>query len=352
MFRTDKTLYEQQNMSEHEIDFRLSLVGLSRVDLKKLYRYLPFMKGEADVIVEEFYEQQLQIDEVALLIEDAETLSRLKKLQVHYIITLFEATCDEVYVSERLRVGLVHKRIGVEPKLFISAIKCLKDLLFLRLEAFEKDEQLRYEVFHILDKIISFDMTLIFDTYIYSLLEELKIAHKKSEKYTQSLEEEVKQRTQELHELAMRDPLSGLYNQRAFYELFRKLFAQHKRNHNQFSLAYLDVDKFKQINDTKGHIYGDTVLRGLSDIISEVIREEDIACRYGGDEFCIIFLECSDTNAHKRMERINEAFQTRFSGEEISYGVASSDEEEFIDIDSMIQCADKKMYAHKNRTKV
>ncbi|MCK5819338.1 MAG: hypothetical protein KAH18_08810 [Psychromonas sp.] len=141
MRRTDQTLLEQMKISDLEILNRMNLLGLTRDDLKRLQSNQQFMEDNIDLIVEEFYESQTEIDDIALLIGDSETLQRLKASLRRYILELFSGYCDSEYANNRLRIGMVHKRIGVEPKLYLAAIVLLKKIVFKRLKQFIENKE-------------------------------------------------------------------------------------------------------------------------------------------------------------------------------------------------------------------
>lgn len=92
---------------------------------------------------------------------------------------------------------------------------------------------------------------------------------------------------------ATRDPLTELYNRRFMLESFDQAINRAERHHLSLTFILLDLDHFKQFNDNFGHEAGDVVLRSIASVLKENLRLEDIACRYGGEEFCII---CPDTN--------------------------------------------------------
>jgi diguanylate cyclase (GGDEF)-like protein/PAS domain S-box-containing protein len=94
-------------------------------------------------------------------------------------------------------------------------------------------------------------------------------------------------------EQSLRDHLTGLYNRRYLEETLNREILRAFRKHLSLGVTMLDIDNFKQYNDTKGHAAGDTMLQELSKVMLNKIREEDIACRYGGDEFIIVLPEAS-----------------------------------------------------------
>lgn len=347
MRKTDKTLLEQMQISDIEIANRMNLLPLSHKELQLLPKVRSIIEEKVDQIVTAYYESQLDIQEVALLIGDADTLSRLRLALRKYILDLFSGEYDSLYVNNRLRIGLVHKRIGVEPKLFLSAISTLKNLLNLTLTDSIEDSKELSDSLKTLDKLLYFDMTLVFDTYIDSLVGEIEAAKKRTELYAESLEEKVAERTKQLEEMARVDPLTSVFNQRVMYEMLRKELAVAQRRHTRLCLIYFDIDKFKEINDRMGHVKGDEVLKHIGSILQSSIRETDIACRYGGDEFCLILPECGIDDGKNICEKIITAFAARYPDFSLSMGIVETGPDEFINDEQLIKTADTKMYLAK-----
>ncbi|MCF8475038.1 MAG: GGDEF domain-containing protein [Emcibacter sp.] len=242
---------------------------------------------------------------------------------------------------------MIHKRIGVEPKLYLSAVRTLKEIVVKMLTRFIDAEELLEKTLDALDKLIYFDTTLVFDAYIESLIGEIKSAKAKSEKYASSLEEKVAERTQQLEELAKTDPLTGIYNQRAMHEMLRRDIAVAKRRKTILCLVYFDVDNFKEINDKLGHIEGDNVLRFVGQSLLSLIRKVDIPCRYGGDEFVVILPECDIVNAVKICEKLVKVFNDKYPDFSLSIGLAQTEEGQDYGAEQLIKIADKKMYLSK-----
>jgi len=100
--------------------------------------------------------------------------------------------------------------------------------------------------------------------------------------------QQIEKQNEQLKELAIRDGLTGLYNHRYFQEILNREFALAKRNKTDISCFMIDLDYFKDINDTYGHAFGDFVLRHFSRLLERGIRETDILARYGGEEFVLL----------------------------------------------------------------
>jgi len=344
---TDQSLLEQMRVNAMEISRRKNMLSFSEADAELLKGAKGIILKNIDDIVGEFYETQTAIDEIALLIGDADTLHRLKMAQRKYILDLFDGYYDLEYVNNRLRIGLVHKRIGVEPTLYLSAVNTMKSIICRVLGENIPDNDHRWAISRALDRLIYFDITLVFDTYIRSLLSEIEVSRMKAELYARSLEEQVAERTQQLEEISRRDGMTGLYNVRAFHEYLRRDLLSAERSHLPLSLIYFDVDNFKGINDTHGHQKGDDILKNVAKVLNESCREVDVPCRYGGDEFCLVLAGAGLDEARVTAERIIAKFKAIYDDVTLSIGIAETGVEHYLDGDGLIRVADQKMYQAK-----
>lgn len=126
---------------------------------------------------------------------------------------------------------------------------------------------------------------------------------------------------QKLERISITDGLTGLYNFRYFEKRLRDEVARARRNNRFVSLVILDVDHFKNYNDTLGHPAGDRVLKQLAKILKRSIRETDIAARYGGEEFCVILPEVGEKGALSFGERLRKKVEEfPFDREDIQPG--------------------------------
>jgi len=112
----------------------------------------------------------------------------------------------------------------------------------------------------------------------------------------------------EARELADRDPLTGFFNHRSLHERFGQEAVRARRTRRPLSLLMLDLDAFKLVNDTFGHLLGDEVLRWTAEIIRATLRASDIPARYGGDEFAILLPDADRDEAARTAERLADAF--------------------------------------------
>ena len=122
---------------------------------------------------------------------------------------------------------------------------------------------------------------------------------------------------EDARKLADRDPLTGFYNHRFLHERLGEEVIRAQRGRRPLSVLMLDLDDFKLVNDTFGHLFGDRVLTWTAELIRSTLRASDIPARYGGDEFAIILPETDGDEARSAAERILEAFRDRpFVGEQ------------------------------------
>ena len=159
-----------------------------------------------------------------------------------------------------------------------------------------------------------------------------------------------------LQELSVRDPLTGLYNRRYMQETLEREINRTQRNSTPISIMMLDVDHFKSFNDTYGHDVGDQVLKLLGNFLSESFRGDDVACRYGGEEFVLILpgmlLKDSVVKAERIRSEIENNLRVQHLGKSLSItasiGIAASPEHGSR-ADLLITNADAALYDAKNK---
>lgn len=291
MHNLNQTLAEQLNISKQEIEKRKSFLGFTKKDEQILLAYKPIIAKHCAGIVKNFYDFLTKHSEVSSIIGDSETMRRLNSALNRYVLELFDGHYNKDYVSKRLRIGLVHQRIGVSTDLYLAAIYQLQLNLHNTVVLYELGKHNVGDMFSLrqaINKIIMFDVQFVLDTYYSGLVNQVEAARSELKVYAESLEKKVEARTKELEDLSMRDMLTGLYNQRAFFEYLRREISNAERYRESMVLCYFDLNGFKAVNDKFGHLAGDDVLVSIGNILKENMRESDIGCRYGGDEFALI----------------------------------------------------------------
>ena len=161
----------------------------------------------------------------------------------------------------------------------------------------------------------------------------------------------LQERNSELEELANIDQLTGLYNQRHFYDRLEQEVTRNKRQKHPLCLLFFDVDKLKTYNDAYGHLTGDNVLKAVAQSLFQSIRKHvDSGYRYGGDEFAAILLEVHAGQAVEIPKRINRYLRkTDFQHVALSFGIAELGPE--MDSRTLFEHADKAMYVAKQSDK-
>lgn len=154
---------------------------------------------------------------------------------------------------------------------------------------------------------------------------------------------------------SVRDPLTGLFNRRYMEESLGRALSAASRHYLPVAVVMLDLDRFKECNDTHGHPAGDALLREFGDFLQSHVRGEDIACRYGGDEFVLVFPEAAVCIAEKRTDVIRCTFKNSVRREDdvgsmtptLSIGIAVAPEHG-LSSKALLEAADAALYRAKN----
>ncbi len=148
-----------------------------------------------------------------------------------------------------------------------------------------------------------------------------------------------------LKDIYNKDQLTGIYNRVAYAETIAPEFKRYYENNVVCAIGFIDVDKFKQINDTYGHDYGDEVLKKVAKILKNKCPKDGYACRYGGDEFIIFYPNATKESAAEVKAAINEAASE--INVQLSIGMVLSSDDYGSDINNYFEVADKYMYEEK-----
>lgn len=184
---------------------------------------------------------------------------------------------------------------------------------------------------------------------IYNMLE-IRLLNREATNQSKILEQLV----QDLQKQIITDPLTNLFNRRFLQEYLPREVAKAKRVAGSFAVLMIDLDFFKRINDIFGHEAGDIVLKNVAILLKNSIRESDVACRYGGEEFVLVLSEVSTDGAGKKAEGIRKAVmdlalairQKSLGRVSTSIGVAVYPDHG-VDMDSLLRAADEALYEAK-----
>ncbi|HNE03724.1 MAG TPA: diguanylate cyclase [Anaerolineales bacterium] len=166
---------------------------------------------------------------------------------------------------------------------------------------------------------------------------------------------ERKRAQDELERMAITDPLTGLFNRRYFFEVAQKEFLKSIRYNRPLSVVLFDIDMFKSINDTYGHLAGDQILAQIGVLLTQKERETDLSARYGGEEFVLLLPETDCEGARNTAERLRSLLETSpiyYENHKIqftaSFGVAGIGNRDYPEtFDYLILQADKALYEAK-----
>jgi diguanylate cyclase (GGDEF)-like protein len=177
-----------------------------------------------------------------------------------------------------------------------------------------------------------------------------------------ALEGELEQQLRaKLYDLATKDPLTRAYNRRYLDERMSSEWPWAVRHQQACALLMLDIDHFKEINDTWGHMAGDQVLKDLVDVVAQAIRSEDLLARVGGEEFAVLCRSTGQIQASLLAERLRRKVQAHpFAWDQqalkvtVSIGVATSAENSVSSTDDLMALADQRLYLakHNGRNRV
>jgi diguanylate cyclase (GGDEF)-like protein len=157
-----------------------------------------------------------------------------------------------------------------------------------------------------------------------------------------------------LRSLSLIDDLTGLYNRRGFSDLGEQYLKLARRSGRGVTMVYLDLDRFKTINDSLGHHVGDRALLKVADILRATFRRSDIIARLGGDEFGVLALKAADESSELLVERLRERIiDFNESSPEpyqlsVSIGMAHHDDDLRVRLEDMVAEADSAMYREKH----
>ncbi len=226
-------------------------------------------------------------------------LRTLKDSELRYR-RLFEAAQDGILILDAKTGSItdvnpfLEKLLGYSEEEFISKklweVGAFKDIKASKIAflALQKNEYIRYKDLPLKAK----DGNLIQVEFVSNVYKEghvkviqcnIRDITERKQAHDALLKNEVM-----LIELSVRDPLTNLFNRRYLEETLKRELSRSKRKNTSLGLMMIDIDDFKKYNDSFGHAAGDLVLRELGQLLSRNIREEDIVCRYGGDEFIVV----------------------------------------------------------------
>ncbi len=188
-------------------------------------------------------------------------------------------------------------------------------------------------------------------------LHRAEVLNTRLEETTDRLMQEIEERKaveKSLEQFAAFDELTSVYNRRAGLEVLKEALHYAERKEQNLTVAFVDLDDLKTVNDNFGHRAGDTYLRDVVALLRKHLRKSDSISRYGGDEFLLILIECNEAEARNIFSRIEEDMRVMNQGDRsfplsFSYGFAEADPGNREELTELISRADAMMYLDKQR---
>ncbi|TAJ77047.1 MAG: EAL domain-containing protein [Gallionellaceae bacterium] len=446
-------LQKEMGIDSAEVAVRKAFLEFTGTDVALLKELHERVEGNRDAFSEVFYNHLQRFPEIVPLIGDAEKLERLKRTQSAYFGQLTEGEYGQDYVEHRLRVGMVHQRVGLSPKWYIGAYrKYLGEFMPIIFHLLAGDATKYFATYNALLKIIFFDMELALDTYFHAERQAIVRAERYAEQIiadmpaglvvvdsllnvrsanqalldmfdlgaaeacvglsvsdllrvngdlTGELQQVLehgetraglaleqhdvqgsryylanisraqtedgqmlllfmaqditayKQAEARIQWLAHFDVLTGLPNRALLADRIKFALSMSQRSHAQLAVMFLDLDHFKNINDTLGHHIGDELLKEVAKRLQSAVREQDTVSRQGEDEFILVLPDTDIDGAARLAEKLLGLIAQRYQIEQHelvitpSIGIAMypGDGEDF---EALFKCSDIAMFRAKD----
>lgn len=326
------------------IETRLRLLELEAPAAEALGQRLQeaVIRPNIDAIVARFCDYLGSIEQFNTIVAQHSDLARLQRTQRSYLLSFGVDFKSAGYFEERRRIGVVHQAIGVSQSLYQCAFRHLQNLLIdyfpeeLRMDRDGFDEML-----HFVLKISALDISLAVESFCAARLSNL----------TTSLENE-RGETERLQKLSVTDHLTKLHNHSYARHCLNAALARAQRDNSPLCVVMADLDHFKHINDTYGHLVGDDVLRIAAARMLAASRAEDQVGRYGGEEFIFILQNTSLDGAEEAAERVrahlsDNAIQVGDAEIVVTVSMGVSCACRHDTVNSLIERADAALYAAK-----
>lgn len=340
----DHPLCEQFGIDANAIASRLRLMELDGPlsDAAATTLHEKVICPNVEPIVERFYGVVNRLEDFNRIIDEHSTAERIRESQKRYLLGLGIGIDRRSYFEERLRIGAVHHNLGVPQTLYLSTFQHLQNLLIEYIPASVRADSAAFNaLLGFVLKITALDMSLAVESYCSARINGLQ----------QSLESE-RGETQRLREVAITDWLTGLHNHSYSRRCLEAALEKATLDRSPLCVIMADLDHFKEVNDTYGHLVGDDVLRITASRMRAAARSNDEICRYGGEEFLLILTGTTAAEGQDVAERIRKRIgkDEMRSGNallhvSLSLGIAENREGDTVD--TLIERADSALYAAK-----
>lgn len=301
------------------------------------------IRPNLDSIVGRFCDALVRVEEINSIVADYSDLERLRGIQEQYLLSLGVDFQRREYFEERQRIGSVHQKLGVPQSLYQCTYRQLQDLLIEHVPGEIRDDgDVFASTIRFILKITTLDMSLAVESYCTDRVSNLK----------RTLKSE-RDETERLRKLSITDWLTDLHNHSYSRRCLSAALDRSQREKTPLCVVMADLDHFKNVNDTHGHLIGDEVLRITAARMLSAARSADLVGRYGGEEFLFILQDTDLADGEEVAERVRSRIRvdTVHCGEAsmrvtMSLGLAEARTGD--SVDDLIERADAALYAAKD----
>ena len=337
-------LCESRGFDAAAIAQHLNMVGLDGSECHAQGEALQdlVIRPNADAIVDDFYESLTCNEGFSSIVGERFAVEKLKDTQKQYLLSLGVDFHTPRYFEERLRIGFVHQKIGVPQSLYQYSFQRLQYLLIRNMSRqIRLDDAAFSEMIQFILKISMLDMSLAVESYyaarVFGLENSLKTVRGESER---------------LHHLAVTDWLTDLHNHSFSKQFLIDALDRARMKNAPLCVIMADLDRFKEINDSHGHLVGDHVLRIVAARMTAGARDGDEIARYGGEEFLFVLentdiIEGAEVAERVRVRINSDAINSRNEQIEVSLSLGIAQAREADTVDTLIDRAYAALYAAK-----
>jgi len=323
---------------------QLLLVDLEGCDgdqVKQLHEQV-LVHEVVEQIVDRFYAQLQRHAQAAELLSSFD-LGHLKERQIAYFRE-FGVNCKEAeYFESRARVGIAHARVGVPLSLYLSAFGLLQALVLGAIGERVGDEAGRQALGGLVMRLTTLDIALATEVYHRVQIQDLDRSVRHLEHQQNVLRKQLEQ-----------DALTGVSSRTSLLHEMQDALGRAAKTGQPLCLLLADLDHFKVVNDSHGHLVGDQVLKEVAARIRAALRQFDVVGRFGGEEFVILLENTSQHTAQQIAERIRQriaAEPIRVAGQNLQLTISQglTVRRDGDDAHTLLQHADAAMYEAKQR---
>lgn len=291
-----------------EVLSQIQMINMTSKDLELIAKLRPVVVSQIDRITSSFYEAILDVDSLKQTVTKFTTVERLRQTLSNHLIEMFAGKIDSAFIEKRLKIAMVHQKIGLPPKWYMGSFQNLLNTL---LQIIHEQSSILLETEGLREavtKLLSFEQQIVLEAY----------------ENQNRLEEQQAKAIIEYQ--ALHDELTGLPNRRMFHQALSQAIERYREEPKPFAVFVMDIDRFKLINDSLGHTYGDRFLQEVSNRIRECAESYPVTiARLGGDEFTLILENCDEPSlAAELAEKLVKAIEVPYRLQNNDYYVSAS----------------------------